>query len=193
MKTTNLLPDKCPPFHKCLEVSLPKDLKVLTICFYLILCDLHLEPTTFLLGRERDLVRIPQERDRVLGFDKVHGGENFIQSIISIVISVALATFLLGHEDVGLRIVRRSTFVEGSARDRASGIKLLKHVLRVEEFGIYVFRGMKIPADDEDFSRDISRRNKEDVIELVGFTCIECWTRTLKKEAWLPPPFRTVD
>jgi len=115
----------------------------------------------FLLSRERNLVRIPQERDRVVGFDKVHGREGLIQGIISIVVSFALATFLLGHEDVGVRIVRRATFVKGSTRDRASGNKLLEYVLRVEEFGVYVFRGMKIPADDEDFGRDISRQTKE--------------------------------
>ena len=193
MKTTNLLPDECPPFHKCLEVTPPKDLKVFTICFYVILCNLHLEPMIFLLGRERNLVRIPQKHDRVVGFDKVHSRYGPVQCIISIVISLALATFLLGHEDVSVCIVRRSTFVEGSTRDGASGGKLLKNVLRVEEFGIYGFRGMKIPADDENFSGDISGQNKEDVIELVVYTCIECWTRTLKKEVWLPQPFQTVD
>ena len=66
-------------------------------------------------------------------------------------------------------------------------------MLRVEEFGIYVFGGMEIPADDKDFSRDISGQNKEDVIESLVNIRDEYWTRTLRKEAWLPQPFRTVD
>jgi len=31
-------------------------------------------------------------------------------------------------------------------------------MLRVEEFGVNVFRGIKLPADNKDFGRDVSRQ-----------------------------------
>jgi len=95
-----------------------------------------------------------------VGFDKIHGREDLIEGIIAVIIPFALATFLLGHEDVGVHIVCRGAFIGGSTRDSASGGKLPKHMLRVEKFWVNVFRGIEFPADNEDFGRDISRQEK---------------------------------
>jgi hypothetical protein len=128
-----------------------------------------------------------------VGFYEVPGGEGLVQGIIAIVISFALAAFLLGHENVGMHIVRRGAFVEGSTRDRARCSKLFEYMLRVEKFGVNVFRGMKFPADDEDFGRDVSIPNKDVVGEFLLYFHIGCLTLTLKKGVLLPPPFRTID